>query len=92
MNSVRRFNGGTQIFSVGNLYVQTGSGWLLASIPDVAGIFNDTFVDTFPHGLFGGSCGGFFTNSPQAKAKHATPGIYTGNWNLGVYAPAPLLD
>ena len=80
-----QFNGGTDIFSVGNLYLQTGSGWLLASIPDVAGIHNDTIVDALPHGLFGGACGGFFSNSPQAKSKNAKPGIYNGNWNLGVF-------
>ena len=80
-----QFNGGTDIISSGNLYLLTGAGWLLASIPDVAGIFNDTVVDALPHGLFNGACSGFFQNSPQAKAKHARPGIYRGNWNLGVF-------
>ena len=45
-----QFNGGTDIYSIGNLYLLTGAGWLLASIPDVAGIFNDTVVDALPHG------------------------------------------
>ena len=35
--------------------------------------------------LRAGACGGFFANSPQAKAKHAKPGIYTGDFNLGVF-------
>ena len=62
-----QFNGGTQIYPIGNLYLLTGAGWLLASVPDVAGIFNDTVVDALPHGLFNGACDGFYRNSPEAK-------------------------
>ena len=73
-----QFNGGTQIYSIGNLYLLTGAGLLLASVPDVAGIFNDTVVDALPHGLFNGACDSFYRNSPEAKIACQTRHLHGG--------------
>ena len=49
------FNGGTEIHSEGNMYIQTS--WAIGRTPDVASSFNDTFVET--HQRFaGGGCRG----------------------------------
>jgi hypothetical protein len=57
-----QFNGGTNIYSVNNLYIQTG--WHLGPTPDVAGSFNDTWIDS-PNGAInnGRNCEQFWNAS-----------------------------
>ena len=74
-----QFNGGTEIHTRGNLFIQTKAGWNLGPTPDAASVNNDTLVDN-PDGLFSGNCEGFL----NAKRKGVPPGIYTGDWNYAV--------
>ena len=78
------FNGGTEIHSHGNVYLQTS--WVIGRTPDVASSFNDTFVDT-PQRFFGGGCLGFWNTTRSHSGPHGAqpkPGIYRGDFSLGV--------
>ena len=82
------FNGGTQIHTVGNLFIQ--SGWSIGPTPDVASSFYDTFVDnpTSWTDWGGAGCAGFWNTTGKGPGKINTgtpkPGIYTGDYSLGV--------
>lgn len=73
-----QFNGGTNIFSHNNLLIQ--ANWHLGPTPDVAGSFNNTWIDS-PQSLTG-SCEGFW--HVVNKPKGVKPGIYRGDYSLGV--------
>lgn len=73
-----QFNGGTQIQTRHNLYLLTTAAWNLGPTPDAAAVYNDTIVDAPV--MFSGQCDGFYTEIKSGVA----PGIYTGDWNLGV--------
>eukprot|EP01047_Picozoa_sp_COSAG01_P041525 COSAG01_NODE_3568_length_5925_cov_4.034844_4_plen_185_part_00 len=78
-----QFNGGTQIHTIGNLFVN-GGAWHLGPTPDVASAFNNTFVET--ERVLDGSCAGFY-KKPFHKAQGQTPGICKCSSTLARYLP-----
>ena len=73
-----QFNGGTQIWSYNNLLIE--GVWNLGPTPDAARHFNNTVVDNGKNIQNGGDCTGFWKSTKPGVA----PGIYTGDFNLGV--------
>ena len=77
-----QFNGGTQIWSYNNLLVECF--WNMWPTPDVARYFNNTVVDS-NRNIKGPNCDGFWNRTAINVTKPGVkPGIYTGDFNLGI--------